>query len=426
MTIFISDLTSRANLENAETKGAFRRAFRLATILIATAMTNLPAYAGFNASARPEIRRIFTEMAFAENRLISYHVLEPGPSTVQAFPVSPELGFLLRFPGCPGLRPVLDDSAKPSPDVNHLIPDKVVREIFDVELPDCAQPTSAIGALGRAASMQSIGFVNAPSVPAPLGAAVPLEQQQSASELWGPVPNVGVEDVFAGENLSPQHIKATTLSGLSVAAIQQPVVRRPRIMAYTAGQIVYFITYETKGLTRTALTTNDTDDQWSESGFPGERDIYILAYGRAQLPPNKALPAGSLDSNGIPNDMQAVINIAGGGPFWNPGQYSPLWKMICADGGISPAIGPGMPCGSVRFYEIGQPRSLAELKATGTPLVKGIFSDIDCPVIATDVNDDGTFADTPSSRELVRFANVDWDNNGQPDDGVNDLNSSLL
>ena len=99
--------------------------------------------------------------------------------------------------------------------------------------------------------------------------------------------------------------------------------------------------------------------------------------------------------------------------------------MICADGGISPAIGPGMPCGSVRHYEIGQPRSLAELKATGIHIVNGIFSDINCPVIGTDVNDDGVFADTPLSRELVRFANIDWDGNGLADDGVNDPNSTL-
>jgi hypothetical protein len=403
-----------------------RSVLRLATILIAVILTAFPAYAGFNASAPPEIRRIFTEMAFAESRLIAYHVLEPGPSNVQAFPVSPQLGTLLRFPGCPGLRPVLDDSAKPSPDTDHLIPDKIVREVFNIELTNCIQPTSAVDALRHATSMQSIGFVNAPSVPAPLGAPVPLQEQQSAAELWGPVPNVGVNDVFAGEDLSPQHIRATTVSGLPVAEIQQPIVRRPRIMAYTADQVVYFITYETRGLSSMALTTKDTEDQWNKSGFPGERNIYILSYGRAPLPPNKALPAGSLDSNGIPNDMQAVINIAGGAPFWNPGQYSPLWRMICADNGISPAIGPGMPCGSVRYYEIGQPRSLAELKATGTPLVKGIFSDIECPVIATDVNDDGTFADTPGSRELVRFANVDWDGDGQPDDGLNDLNSTLL
>lgn len=386
----------------------------------------VPVFAGFNASAPNKIRRIFTEMAFAEGRLITYNVFEPGPAGVQAFPVSPHTGMLLRFPGCPGMRPVLDDSALPSPDVNHLIPDKIVREVFNVSIADCSrQPTSAGDAISRAASMSSIGFVNGPSVPAPAGAPVPLEQQESAAQLWGPIPNIGVVDFFAGGNLSPQHIRATTRSGLPVANVQQPVVQRPRIKAYSAGQVVYFVTYETQGLADAGLVSRDIESQWSDSGFPGERDIFILAYGRAPLPPNGALPAGSLDTNGVPNDYQAVINIAGGGPFWNSGKYSPLWKMICANGGIGPAIGPGLPCGSVRYYQLGQPRSLDELKSTGIDLVNGIFSDINCPVIGTDVNDDGVFADTTLSREIVRFADVDWDGNGQPDDGVHDANSTL-
>ncbi len=93
--------------------------------------------------------------------------------------------------------------------------------------------------------------------------------------------------------------------------------------------------------------------------------------------------------------------------FLESGQIQSLWKMVCADGGISPAIGPGMPCGSVRHYKIGQPRSLAELKNTALHFVNGIFSDINCPVIGIGVNDDCVFADTPLSRELVRFANID-------------------
>jgi hypothetical protein len=99
--------------------------------------------------------------------------------------------------------------------------------------------------------------------------------------------------------------------------------------------------------------------------------------------------------------------------------------MVCADGGISPAMGPAMPCGSVRFYQIGQPESLDELKATDLPLVNGTFADINCPVIAVDVNDDGVFADTNASRELVRFVDIDWDSNGIADDGIHDSHSSV-
>jgi hypothetical protein len=334
---------------------------------------------------------------------------------------------LLRFPGCNGqLRPVLDDSALPSPSGTSLIPDRIIREVFSVTLPDCTfQPTSAAAALSRAIDKRSIGFVNAPSVPAPTSeTGVPAQETQTADELWGPVPDAGVVDFYNGGNLSPQHTQATTVSGHPVANVQQPIVRRPRIKAYSAGHIVYFVTYETKNLADSGLVAKDTEDQWANTGFPGERDIFILAYGRAPLPPNAALPAGSLDSNGLVNDYQAVVNVAGGGPFWNPEKYSPLWKMICAYGGISPAIGPGLPCGSVRYYQIGQPRTVSELGATDIPLVNGVFPDIECPVLGTDVNDDGIFADTSVSRELVRFADVDWDGNGVPDDGVHDANST--
>ena len=385
-----------------------------------------PAFCGFNASAPPNVRRIFTEMAFAEGRLISYNVLEPGPESIQAFPVSAEKGILLRFPNCPGMRPILDDSAVPSADINHLVPDRIVREVFNTVLSDCwTQPLSVDDAKRRSVSMQSIGFVNAPSVPAPMGAPVPLMEQQSAAELWGPIPNPGAVDIFAGGNLYPQHIQAKTRSGLAVAEVQQPDVRRPRIQAYAGGRVVYFITYETKGLYRAGLVNADTEEQWRNSGFPGEKNIFILSYGRAPLAPNTRLPAGSLDSRGMPNDFQAVLNVAGGAPFWNPGDYSPLWKMVCANGGISPAMGPGMPCGSVRFYQIGQPASLDDLKATGVPLVHGMFADINCPVIAVDVNDDGVFEDTKGSRELVRFGDVDWDSNGIADNGIHDSLSSL-
>src|SRR4051794_11720127 len=91
----------------------------------------MTAFCGFNASAPSNVRRIFTEMAFAEGRLISYNVLEPGPASIQAFPVSAEKGILLRFPNCPGMRPILDDSAVPSSDVDHLLPDRIVREVFN-------------------------------------------------------------------------------------------------------------------------------------------------------------------------------------------------------------------------------------------------------------------------------------------------------
>jgi hypothetical protein len=383
------------------------------------------ALAGFNADAPKPIRRIFTQIAFDEGRLVSYHVLEPGPAGVQAFPTGSSVGTLYRFPTKPKLRPVLDDSAAPSSS-NNIVLDNSMREVFNVTLKrGDIQPISAADVLNLATSMTSIGFVNAPSVPAPIGAAVPTNQQQSADELWGPVPNLGVVDVFAGGNLSPQHLQGKTLSGLPIANVQQPNVRRPRISAYAAGQLVYFITYETKGLSRAGFVPPAVEAQWSGSGFPGERDIFFCAYGRAPLPPNAALPAGSLDSNGVPNDNQAVINIVKGAPFRNVGDYSPLWRMRCVHGGISPAIGPGFPCGSTRFYQIGQPHSLDELKNTGIPIENGIFRDINCPILATDVNDDGDFADTPHSKELVTFPNVDWDGNGLPDDGVSDPNSTL-
>lgn len=186
-------------------------------------------------------------------------------------------------------------------------------------------------------------------------------------------------DILAGGDLSPQHTQATTDRGFAAANVQQPDARRARISAYTAGQLVYFVTYETKSLSRARLVSKTVEAQWSKSGFPGERDLFFLAYGRAPLPPNAGLPAGSLDSNGIPNDNQAVLNVVKGAPFWNPGDYSPLWKMMCVSGGISPAIGPGFPCGSVRFYQTGQPRTVADVGAIGSPIEAGVFRDINCP-----------------------------------------------
>ena len=365
--------------------------------------------AGFNATAPAPVRRIFTQIAF-----------------VEAFPVDHGTGKLLRFPGCPNLRPVLDDSAAPSPDANNLIPDAAMREVFNVEFAQCGvQPRSVDEALAMAVSVDSIGFVNAPGVPAPVGAAVPIEQQQSADQLFGPLPNPGVIDPFAGGNLWPQHTQAMTDRGFAVANVIQPDVRRARISAYADGQLVYFITYETKNLSQARLVKNKVEAQWSRTGFPGERDLFFLAYGRAPLPPNAALPAGSLDSNGIPNDNQAVLNVVRGAPFWHPGDYSPLWKMSCVIGGISPAIGPGFPCGSVRFYQTGQPRTRNEVNALGLPIEGGIFRDINCPVIGTDVNDDGVFADRGRTQELVRFPDVDWDGDGLADDGVHDPDSTL-
>lgn len=370
-----------------------------------------PAVAGYNASAPKAVRRIFTQLALVQGRVVSYHVLEPGPQSIQAFPVDHHAGKLFRFPECQGiLLPVLDDSAVPSADVNHLEPDRAMREVVNVTLASCAvQPTSEAEVGNLARSQQSIGFVNAPTVPGPEGDPdIPPAEQQSDDELWGPVPNVGVVDVFAGGNLSPQHVQGTTQSGHEISEIQQPNVRRPRIKAYAGGRAVYFITYETKGLAAAGLVDPAVEAQWSDSGFPGERDLFFLAYGRAPLPPNGALPASSTDSNGIPNASQAVLNVVGGAPFFSVGDYSPLWKMHCLDGGITPTIGPGAPCGNTRLYQVGQPRSVDEVKATGLPIVDGIFRDINCPILATDVNDDGIFADTATSQELVRFPDVAW------------------
>jgi hypothetical protein len=395
-------------------------------LLLVLSLLPSNAWAGFNVSAPKPVRRIFTQIAFAEGRLVSYHVLEPGPLSIQAFPTSHETGVLMRFPGCPDLRPVLDDSAVPSPDSDHLIPDHAMREVLDAELSRCgSQPTSLEEAMRMSIGVSSIGFVNAPNVPAPVGAPVAIAEQQSADELWGPLPNVGVVDLFAGGNLSPQHIEATTESGLPVSNVQQPDLRRPRISAYAGGRLIYFITYETKGLAGAGLVRDEVEEQWRNSAFPGERDLFFNAYGRAPLPPNGFLPPQSLDSNGRPNDMQGVLNVVGGAPFWYESNYSPLWKMHCLDGGVTPNIGPGLHCGSVRYYQIGQPRYVSEERATGLPIVPGIVRDVNCPIIATDVNDDGVFADAPGAQERVAFPDVDWNGDGNTDDGVHDSNSTL-
>lgn len=382
-----------------------------ATVCLLAALVAAPlAFAGYNASAPKGVRRIFTQLAFVSGRVVSYHVLEPGPVTIQAFPTSSQKGKIYRFPDCVGqLRPVMDDSALPSPDVNHLILDKAMREVVNVRLANCSfQPTSESEVLGLAQSQQSVGFVNAPAVPGPVGSEVPVQEQQSDDELWGPLPNVGVVDPFAGGNLSPQHVLSHTSTGIAVSGIQEPFVRRPRLKAFTAGRAVYFVTYETKNLASSALVSADIEAQWAGSGFPGERDLFFLAYGRAPLPPNGAIPAGSVDSTGVVNDNQAVLNVVGGAPFFQIKDYSPLWKMLCLDGNITPTIGPGAPCGNTRFHQAGEPHSVSEVKSLGLPIVGGIFGDINCPILATDVNNDGVLGNTSKSAEIVRFPDINW------------------
>src|SRR5262249_1017385 len=171
-----------------------------------------------------------------------------------------------------------------------------MREVFNVTLSSgCSiQPKSEAQVQLLAAQQDSIGFVNAPTVPGIVGdAEIPASEQQSDDELFGPVPNPGTCDAFAGCSLFPQHVQGTSGSGHSLSQIIQPNVRRPRIKAYTAGRAVYFITYETKGLADSGLVDAAIDQQWAGSGFPGERDLFFLAYGRAPLPPNAAIPSGS-------------------------------------------------------------------------------------------------------------------------------------
>ncbi len=380
--------------------------------LIAMTTVAPTTFAGYNASAPKAVRRIFTQLAYLEGRVVSYHVLEPGPQTIQAFPTSSQTGKIYRFPDCVGqLRPVMDDSAVPSPDVNHLIFDKAMREVVNIQLPNCSvQPTSENEVLGLARSQKSIGFVNAPTVPGPVGSEVPAPEQQGDDELWGPLPNIGVVDPFAGGNLSPQLVQGTTTTGIAVSSVQQPFFRRARIKAFTGGRVVYFVTYETRNLSKAGLVSADIEAQWEGSGFPGERDLFFLAYGRAPLPPNGAagLGLGSVDSTGIANANQAVLNVVGGAPFFQVKDYSPLWKMHCLDGGITPTIGPGAPCGNTRFHQVGTPHSVAEVRATKLPVVAGIFADINCPILATDVNNDGIFGDTSQSAEVVRFPDINW------------------
>lgn len=206
--------------------------FSAFTILLAA----LPVFAGYNASAPKGVRRIFTQLALLDGRAVSYHVLEPGPQSIQAFPVDHRTGKLFRFPNCVGiLRPVLNDSALPSPDVNHLIPDQAMREVVNVTLSSgCGvQPKSQADVVRLAVSQNSIGFVNAPGVPGPTtDSDIPTAEQQSDDELWGPVPDPGVCDVFAGCNLWPQDVQGTTQNGNALSQFVQPNFRRPRIKAY--------------------------------------------------------------------------------------------------------------------------------------------------------------------------------------------------
>ena len=106
-------MLTRFPLESLPLKRSYsmKKVTSILILLFTISSSFAPAFAGFNADAPKPVRRIFTQLAFAEGRLVTYHVLEPGPQSIQAFPTGHNEGMLLRFPGCPALRPVLDDSA---------------------------------------------------------------------------------------------------------------------------------------------------------------------------------------------------------------------------------------------------------------------------------------------------------------------------
>lgn len=99
--------------------------------------------------------------------------------------------------------------------------------------------------------------------------------------------------------------------------------------------------------------------------------------------------------------------------------------MGCLDRDITPAIGPGSPCANTRFYQIGQPRFTSKVGQTGLPSVKGIFRDINYPILGADVNDNGQFANTSLSKEVITFADIDWDGDGLAENGIADPDSTL-
>src|SRR5918996_5857580 len=141
-------MLTRFPLESLRRENPLNRSYSMKKVtsililLFTIGSSSAPAFAGFNADAPKPVRRIFTQLAFAEGRLVTYHVLEPGPQSIQAFPTGHNEGMLLRFPGCPALRPVLDDSAAPSTQSN-LVPDLAMRKVFNVSLSRCdIQPTS--------------------------------------------------------------------------------------------------------------------------------------------------------------------------------------------------------------------------------------------------------------------------------------------
>lgn len=406
-----------------------RRLIGIGAILIALTMILgglTPAFAGFNADSPEGARRIFTQLALAgkeRGRLVSYHVLEPGPppgvQSGPSFPTDRGTGMIVRFPRCPGLRPVLDDTAAPS-SATEIVPDRAARALFDATYANCTvQPKSVDEVKAAGSQLKRKGFVNAPSVPAPVGAAVPTKQQQSPDSLWGPVPNVpatlppGVDPARA----FPQPVQGTTESGIAVGLVEQPEVRRPRIQGFAAGREVWFITYETSG----GLASPAVEAQWRDTRFPGDADLVFLAYGRAPLPASITNTRPDTDTEQSP----AVVNVVGGAPSTvsarlthDPDGYSPIWKMLCFDGGFRPLIGPGTekaPCGSTRFSQIGQPRFPAGIPhIPDTDVINGVFEAINCPIIAVDFDDDGRFAPD----ELMVFPDLDWDFDGVPDGTV--------
>ncbi len=389
---------------------------------------------------------IFTQVAYSDEdgMLIVYHVLRPPP-----FFTSDETGIVYRFrddatgEGCPALRPVFEDGTTLRDDTPAFAQlgeglseaDRARRSITDVFFKNgCptkkTQPKSedevlALEAAGEVELQPDVDFVNAASVPSP--------KLMADWELWEAPP--GGANIFDG-SLSAQ----SNAANVEIQDIVLPVMARPRHKGFSGGKSMWYITYEIC-----------SDETWSDTGFcsgDGVKDIFLVRYGSSHT---KIMQTNI--AFGVPFPK---AEIAKGNTPKSGGNYSPMWRGACVGGqwvedrgfeGTDAGDGPGgMNCFGPTSEEVKDFTSANNILLSGdqelidndpddpriggqmrtspdfllldgmngfdpeTTPTKGKVKIINCPIFASDLNNDRKF----SADEIIAFPNhvLEADRNG--------------
>lgn len=225
--------------------------------------------------------------------------------------------------------------------------DSPMRQVIDVVLNACTQPRSELDVftIGVLHQNDRLMYVNAPIVPAPYAS-------WSDAELFNGPPY------------------------------------RPRVTAFFEGQEVAFITYDVNWF-----------PPFVGTAFPGHNvDIFLTTNSHVFVPGQTLFDV----FNGAPNDIR-LPTLSPLNP--TPGThraYSPVWTATCVVDLDDPV------CGSLKGPKFPQCRSIGECSGLpGTTTLPAGFVFYNCPLVATDLDDDGFLS------ELEEFPLLDlWEDSG--------------